>query len=72
MKHVIHELINMKARKIELEVELGISTVDIRHLSSQQIRHIDEDLERKYNSAALLNMVNQIIKRDETIIMKKQ
>ena len=61
----------MKARKIELELELGISTVDVRHLSSQQIRHIDEDLEQKYNSAVLLDMVNQTIRRDETIIMKR-
>ena len=71
MNKAIHELINMKARKVELELELGTSNVDVRHLSSQQIRNIDTDIEHHYNASVLLEMVNKTISNDEQVIKSR-
>lgn len=68
MNRQIHELINMKARKMELEVELGTSEIDIRHLSYLQLRDIDHDFETGVNPAIMLDMVNRTIELDEAII----
>lgn len=71
MNRQIHELINMKARKIELEVELGTSNIDIRHLSSGQLRTIDYDYECGIETSDTLERVNQTILIDEKIILKR-
>ncbi|MCH4889839.1 hypothetical protein EZV73_19805 [Acidaminobacter sp. JC074] len=71
MNRTIHELINMKARKIELELELGTSTVDVRHLSSQQLMHINRDYDHQYNPKVLLDMVNETIHNDEQTILNR-
>ncbi|MBI9012662.1 MAG: hypothetical protein JEZ08_10575 [Clostridiales bacterium] len=71
MNTTIHELINMKARKIEVEIELGISDVDIRHLSSKQIKRIDQDLEHHYDPRVMLEMIETTIRTDEQIIANR-
>ena len=71
MNITIHELINMKARQIELELELGTSTVDVRHLSSQQLMHINRDYDHRYNPQVLLDMVKKTIHNDEQIILNR-
>jgi hypothetical protein len=71
MNREIHELINMKARKEELEVELGTSHVDIRHLSSQQRHHIEEDMQREFDPVVILERVNLKIRRDENAIARR-
>lgn len=68
MNREIHELINMKARKEELEVELGTSTLDEGHLSHLQRLHIEKDQRRGVDTDVLLEMVNLTIKSDEWII----
>lgn len=68
MNKQIHELINMKARKLELEVELGTSNIDIRHLSSTQLRDMDYDYECGIDTNIMLEMVEQVISDDETVI----
>ncbi len=71
MNKTIHELINMKARKIELELEMGTSTTDVRHLTSMQLRHINDDLDHAYNPAVMLEMVNKTIRYDENKIRRR-
>jgi len=71
MNRTIHELINMKARKVEIELELGTSQIDVRHLSSQQIQQIDRDIEHHYNPAVVLEMINKTIKYDENLIKSR-
>jgi hypothetical protein len=61
----------MKARKIELELEMGTSTTDVRHLTSMQLRHINADLEHAYNPAVLLDMIKQTIIYDENKIRRR-
>ena len=67
MNREIHELINMKARKEELEVELGTSHVDIR----QQRHHIEEDMQREFDPVVILERVNLKIRRDENAIARR-
>jgi len=71
MNTTIHELINMKARKVEVEVELGISDIDIRHLSSKQIKRIDQDIEHHYDPKVMLEMIETTIQNDEKIIFNR-
>lgn len=71
MNTTIHELINMKARKVEVEIELGVSDVDIRHLSSKQIKRIDQDLEHHYDPRVMLEMIETTIHADEQIIINR-
>jgi len=71
MNTTIHELINMKARKVEVEVELGISDIDIRHLSSKQIKRIDQDIEHHYDPRVMLEMIETTIHNDEKIIFNR-
>jgi len=71
MNTTIHELINMKARKVEVEVELGISDIDIRHLSSKQIKRIDQDIEHHYDPRVMLEMIETTIQNDEKIIFNR-
>lgn len=65
MNKIIHELINMKARKEELEVEMGSRRVEDSHLASMQKRHIEEDARRNRNPEIILDAVNQKIRDDE-------
>lgn len=71
MNREIHELINMKARRIELEVELGTSDLTNWQLSNLQRQHIQEDLRRQVNSQILMEMVNETIEADESIILSR-
>ena len=60
--------INMKSRKEELEVELGISDMNDSNLSNQQVFHIEKDFRRAINPNLVLEIVNLTIQADENII----
>ena len=71
MNREIHELINMKSRREELEVECGNSKVLQGHLSTQQILHIEKDLQHEFYPEIVLEMVNSTISIDENIIFDR-
>jgi len=64
----IHELINLKERRLEVEVELGVSSVDDSHLTKMQVEQINHDLRCDNYSFEKLNRLNQVIQEDEQII----
>lgn len=70
-ENIIHELINMKARRQEVEVSLGISNIENKHLSKMQIDHIKHDEKYHQNSFTMLNHLNNAIKTDEWIIRNR-
>lgn len=73
MRHKeIHELINMKERRLELEVALGISDIDQDHLSKLQIDHIKHELKYNQNPFTMLNHLNNAIKTDEWYIKNRR
>lgn len=71
MNKEIHELINMKERRQELEVELGTSNIQVDHLSHRQMLHIEQDTGHSRNTTVLLDMVNQTIQQDEQTIQHR-
>ena len=71
MNKIIHELINMKSRKEELEVEMGKRRVEDSHLASIQKRHIEEDARRNMDPEIMLDAVNEKIREEERRIRKQ-
>ncbi|MCD4713443.1 MAG: hypothetical protein K8R73_09200 [Clostridiales bacterium] len=71
MNKTIHELINMKSRKEELEIEMGNRRVEDSHLASIQKRHIEEDARRNMDPEIMLDAVNEKIREDERRIRKQ-
>ncbi|MBI9010919.1 MAG: hypothetical protein JEZ08_01715 [Clostridiales bacterium] len=67
----IHELINMKARRLEIEMVLGISNIDKSHLSKSQVDHITHEKRYNQNPFTMLNHLNNAIKTDEWIIKNR-
>lgn len=67
----IHDLINLKARRLEIEVGLGISNIDKNHLSKVQLNHIKHNLHHNTNPFTILNHLNTAIKTDEWLIQKR-
>lgn len=67
----IHDLINLKARRLEIEVGLGISNINKTHLSKKQVDHINHDLRHNTNPFTMLNHLNSAIKTDEWVIQKR-
>lgn len=68
---VIHELINLKERRLEVEVELGVSNIERSHLSRKQLEQISHDLKFNKSTFKELNCINQFIKSDEQILSYK-
>lgn len=67
----IHDLINLKARRLEIEVGLGISNINKTHLSKKQVDHINHDLSYNTKPFTMLNHLNNAIKIDEWVIQKR-
>lgn len=67
----IHDLINLKARRLEIEVGLGISNIENSHLSRAQVDHIHHDDEDSKTQFSILNHLNNIIRTDELIIYNR-
>lgn len=67
---LIHELINKKEKRFEIEVALGISAVNKNHLSKMQLDHIKRDKKHNQVSFKVLNQINNLIKLDENTIKK--
>ncbi len=59
--NVIHDLINSKARRLEIEVGLGISNVENSHLSRAQLNHIHHDFEDSDTHFSTLNYLNTYV-----------
>lgn len=64
----IHDLINLKARRLEIEVGLGISNIEMSHLSKAQVDRINHDHNTQFSA---LNKLNNVIKTDERIIYSR-
>ncbi len=67
----IHDLINLKARRLEIEVGLGISNIKNSHLSRAQVDHIHHDYKDSRTQFSILNHLNNVIKTDEQIIYSR-
>lgn len=67
----IHDLINLKARRLEIEVGLGISNMDNSHLSKAQVDHIHHDYKDSRTQLSFLNYLNNVIRTDEQIIYNR-
>lgn len=70
MDKTIHELINMKARREELELEIGTPRIDYKHMATLQKRRIAEDAQAGIDPWVLLELVNERIRRDEVEIKR--
>lgn len=66
----IHDLINLKARRLVIEVTLGISNINRAHLSKKEVDHIKHDLRHTTNLFTQLNHLNDAIQTDERVIKK--
>ena len=71
MNREIHELINLKALRLEIEVGLGISNVFEDHLSKSQLNHIRRYQKYTKQQFKMLNRLNHAISIDESIITKR-
>lgn len=72
MEHMeIHELINMKAKRLEIEIALGVSNIGQEHLSKLQFDHIKHEQRYNQNPFTMLNHLNNAIKTDEWIIKNR-
>ena len=67
----IHDLINLKARRLEIEVGLGISNIENSHLSRAQVDHIQHDYKDSRTQFSILNHLNNVIRTDELIIYNR-
>ena len=71
MNREIHELINLKALRLELEVGLGISCFNEDHLNKTQLNHISKYQKYRKQQFKMLNRLNHAIDIDERIIEKR-
>lgn len=65
-KELLDEIINLKSRKQVLEVECGLTNLNVNTLSHEQMHAIEEDTAR-LNAFVALEAINQLLESDEVV-----
>lgn len=63
-KELLDEIINLKLKRQELEVECGSKDHDMHLFTNRQIEDMEHDMEKR-NACVMLDAVNRKIREDE-------